>query len=63
MDEKVEKLVDYGIETLLNFIESNNIDPDSIYVISMEESFKDNDTVEVTKRFQCVRIENIQEGK
>ncbi|BEU14792.1 hypothetical protein [Bacillus phage CM1] len=63
MDEKVEQLVDYGIETLLNFIESNNIDPDSIYVISMEESFKDNDTVEVTKRFQCVRIENIQEGK
>ncbi|WPF70163.1 hypothetical protein BCVP_CDS0135 [Bacillus phage BC-VP] len=63
MDEKVEQLVDYGVETLLNFIESNNIDPDSIYVISMEESFKDNDTVEVTKRFQCVRIENIQEGK
>ncbi|AHJ87176.1 hypothetical protein JBP901_gp098 [Bacillus phage JBP901] len=63
MDEKVEQLVDYGIETLFNFIESHNIDPDSIYVISMEESFKDNDAVEVTKRFQCVRIENIQEDK
>lgn len=62
-ENNVEFTVDLGVETLLRILEDRNIDPDTIYVISMEESFKDNGTVEVTKRFQCVRIENIQEGK
>ncbi|AMO25925.1 hypothetical protein Blue_102 [Bacillus phage Deep Blue] len=62
-ENKVEVTVDLGVETLLRILEDRNIDPDSIYVISMEESFKDNDTVEVSQRFQAVRIENIQEGK
>ncbi len=60
-DNSVEFTVDLGVETLLRILEDRNIDPDTIYVVSMKESFKDNDTVEVSQRFQCVRIENIQE--
>ncbi|AFQ96432.1 hypothetical protein [Bacillus phage vB_BceM_Bc431v3] len=62
-ENKVEFTVDLGVETLLRILEDRNVDPDSIYVINMEESFKDNDTVEVSERFQMVKIKNIQEDK
>ncbi|WQZ49403.1 hypothetical protein Z3_87 [Bacillus phage Z3] len=64
MDEQErEALVELGTRALLQVIEEHNIDPDSIYVVSMTESFEDNDIVEVAQRFQVIKIVNIQEGK